>query len=150
MQELVNFLNGNIDLSYQKPNTDNLEEEYLDMIDVIGQTMAKKACAIVEAGFHNILFIGPPGSGKSMLAKRMPDIMPPLDEKEALEVSKIYSVVGLLKGSLIKKRPFSAPHSSASEASLIGGGSIPKPEAISLAHKGILFLDEMPEFGKKP
>lgn len=147
--ELADFLNDIKPLLPQRHDSQQDVEEFLDMIDVIGQTMAKKACAVAVAGFHNILFIGPPGSGKSMLAKRMPGIMPDLDEKESLEVSKIYSVSGLLKGSLIKKRPFSSPHNSASEASLIGGGSFPKPGAVSLAHKGILFLDEMPEFSKK-
>jgi len=104
--ELVNFINQDIAISPIKHKQETKEEDYLDMIDIIGQSMAKKACAIAAAGFHNMLLIGPPGSGKSMLAKRLPGIMPPLDEEESLEVSKIYSVAGLLKNSLIKQRPF--------------------------------------------
>ncbi len=137
------------------PVTLNLREEFhhsidnaFDLKDVKGQNHARRALEIAAAGGHNLIFVGPPGAGKTMLARRLPGILPPLNFEEALEVSQIYSVAGFLKnkGSLIKKRPFRSPHHSASGPSLVGGGSFPRPGEISLAHKGVLFADELTEF----
>lgn len=121
----------------------------LDLADVVGQHQGKRALVIAAAGMHNLLFVGPPGTGKTMLCRRLPGLLPPLDDEEALTVTKIYSVSGKLKGErqgLIRERPFRAPHHSVSAAGLIGGGSVPKPGEATLAHHGVLFLDEMPEF----
>jgi len=119
-----------------------------DLSEVKGQSHARRALEIAAAGGHNLIFVGPPGSGKTMLARRLPGILPPLSFEEALEVTQIHSVAGLLKnrGSLIATRPFRSPHHSASGPSLVGGGSFPRPGEISLAHRGILFLDELTEF----
>lgn len=120
----------------------------VDLSEVKGQLHARRALEIAATGGHNLIFVGPPGSGKTMLARRLPSILPPLSFEEALEVTRIYSVAGLLKnrGTLVSDRPFRSPHHSASGPSLVGGGTYPKPGEISLSHRGILFLDELTEF----
>ncbi len=118
-----------------------------DMEDVVGQEAAKRALTVAAAGGHHVLVVGPPGAGKTMLARRFPALLPPLDERASLETTMIYSIAGLLAGDgLIHESPFRSPHHSASEAGLIGGGNVPRPGEVTLAHNGVLFLDELPEF----
>ena len=153
LKELIGHFKGRFIPEYirQDAQEDILQETtLLDFADVKGQESVKRALTISAAGGHNILLIGPPGSGKTMMARRIPGILANLDFEESIDVTKIYSVAGMIadKGALIRTRPFRAPHHTISYSALVGGGRFPRPGEVSLAHHGVLFLDELPEFGR--
>ncbi|MDQ7055602.1 MAG: YifB family Mg chelatase-like AAA ATPase, partial [Persephonella sp.] len=149
LKEIIDFFSEDTD---RKPAEKSVTEGfndysiYPDFYEIKGQYSVKRALEIAAAGFHNIMMIGSPGSGKSMMAKAFPSILPPMSLEEAIETTKIHSVAGILEDEIVKGRPFRNPHHTLSEVALIGGGSVPKPGEVSLAHNGVLFLDEFPEF----
>ncbi|NLZ28463.1 MAG: YifB family Mg chelatase-like AAA ATPase, partial [Firmicutes bacterium] len=154
LAELVSFLSGKINIPATVPDLENLASapmSGLGMEEVKGQENAKRALEVAAAGSHNVIFYGPPGTGKTMLARRLPAILPEPSLEEMLEITRIHSVAGKLSTDtpLMTSRPFRSPHHSSSAAGIIGGGKMPRPGEVSLAHRGVLFLDELPEFTRE-
>jgi len=155
LAEVIGFLSGSCSISpapnHLRPSLCAVHEYEHDFAMIRGQDTARRGAEIAAAGLHNMLMIGPPGAGKTLIAKCIPSILPPLSKEECLEVSAIYSIKGALSSDspLIVRRPFVAAHSSSTDISLVGGGAVPRPGAVSLAHKGVLFLDEIPEFSRR-
>lgn len=148
----VTTLNDAVEVLKAQRNPDRItpaeykDSDVGDFSEIRGQESAKRALVVAAAGMHNLLMIGPPGCGKTMMAKRLPSILPPLSEEEALQTSKIHSIAGILNGGILKYRPFRAPHHTVSDVGLVGGGMVPQPGEVSLSHNGVLFMDEFPLF----
>ncbi len=149
LEEALAFLRGEAEIAPARPEGGEEEETYPDFAELKGQAKARRAAEIAAAGFHHLLLSGSPGSGKTMIARRLPGILPDLSQEEAMEVMKIRSAAGLPSRGLPKRPPFRAPHHTVSEVGLVGGGAVPRPGEVSLAHRGVLFLDELPEFSRR-